>query len=164
ALDGLEVGQHTAQPSFVYVEHSAALCLCLNGILRLFLCSYEQNGASVSYDIRNCFICIVNHSHRFLKVDDINTISFCVNVLRSDLDGLEVGQHTAQPSFVYVEHSAALCLCLNGILRLFLCSYEQYGASVSYDIRNCFICIVNHSHRFLKVDDINTISFCVNVL
>ena len=47
ALDGLEVGQHTAEPSLVYIVHTAALCLGLDSILCLLLGTNKQDGAAV---------------------------------------------------------------------------------------------------------------------
>ena len=80
ALDGLEVCQHTTKPSFVYIVHSASLSFCLNSILSLFLCTNEKNGTAVSYDIFYCFVSCVYHTYCFLQVDDVDTISLCVDV------------------------------------------------------------------------------------
>src|SRR5699024_7026247 len=80
ALDCLEVGKHTAQPSLVYIELSAALCLSLDSVLSLFLGSYEKDVSAVGDDVCNCVVCVVNHSYRLLKIYDIDTISLCVDV------------------------------------------------------------------------------------
>ena len=82
ALDRLEVGQHAAQPSFVNIEHTAALCLSLDRILSLLFGSYEKDVSAVCSDICHCFISLVYFSYGFLQVDDINTISLGIDVLR----------------------------------------------------------------------------------
>ena len=80
ALDCLEVCKHSSKPSLVYIIHSATLSLSFDCILCLFLCSYEKNCTAFCSDVRNSLICIVNHSYRFLQVDDVDTISLCVDV------------------------------------------------------------------------------------
>src|SRR5699024_873214 len=80
ALDCLEVGQHTAKPSLIYIEHTAALSLCLDCILSLFLGTYEQDCSAVCHDISYCIVSIVNHSYRLLQVDDVDTVTLGVNI------------------------------------------------------------------------------------
>src|SRR5699024_10793822 len=67
ALDGLEVCQHSAEPSLIYIEHTAALCLCLDSVLSLFLCSYEQDRAALCRDIRYCLVSLIYFSNGFLQ-------------------------------------------------------------------------------------------------
>ena len=57
ALDGLEVGQHSAEPSLIYIVHSAALSLGLDSVLSLFLGTNEKNVATLSSDIKYCLVC-----------------------------------------------------------------------------------------------------------
>ena len=56
---GLEVRQHSAQPSLIHIEHAAALCFCLNGILRLLLGTYKKNGAAFSGNISHCLVGLI---------------------------------------------------------------------------------------------------------
>ena len=80
ALDCLEVGQHTTQPSLVYIEHSTTLSFNFDSILSLFFSSYEQDCAAVSCDISYSFVSIIYHSNGFLQVDNVDTVSLCVDV------------------------------------------------------------------------------------
>ena len=88
ALDGLEVGQHSAEPSLIYIVHSAALSLGLYSVLSLFLGTNEKDVSTLSSDIKYCLVCGVNHSYRFLKVDDVDAVSL----------GVDVGSHFGVPS------------------------------------------------------------------
>ena len=80
ALDCLEVCEHSSKPSLIYIIHSATLSLSLDCILCLLLCSYEKDRSAICCNIRYCLVCIVYHSYRLLQVDDIDTISFCVDI------------------------------------------------------------------------------------
>ena len=81
SLDSLEVGQHTTEPSLVYIVHSATLCLYCDSILSLFLSTNEKDLSTLSCDICNCFVSLINFSYRFLQVDDVDTVSLGVDVL-----------------------------------------------------------------------------------
>ena len=74
-LDGLEIGQHTAEPSVIYIVHAAALSLSLNGILRLLLGADEQNGAALLCNLEYCLVSLVNLYNRLLKVDDVDSVA-----------------------------------------------------------------------------------------
>ena len=80
SLNSLEVCKHTTEPSLVYEELSATLSLSFDCILCLFLCTNEEDSSSVSYDISNCTVSVVNHSYGFLKVDDVDSVTLCVDV------------------------------------------------------------------------------------
>ena len=88
ALDGLEVGQHSAQPSLIYIEHTAALRLNLDGVLSLFLGSYKQDDSALCGDVEYRVIGLVNLAYGFLQVDDVDTVSL----------GIDVGSHFRVPS------------------------------------------------------------------
>ena len=79
--DSLEVGERTAEPSLVDVEHIATFCLLLDSVLCLFLRADEKNGLAFLNDaldeLIRCFY-VVNGD---LKVDDVNIVSRCVDVL-----------------------------------------------------------------------------------
>ena len=80
ALDGLEVGQHTAEPTLIYVEHTATLCLNLDSVLSLLLGSYEQDVATLCHDVKYCLVSLINLSYRLLQVDDVDAVTLCVDV------------------------------------------------------------------------------------
>ena len=81
SLDCLEVCQHTTEPSLVYIVHTATLCLSLDRILSLLLCTYKKNVTTVCNDILYCIVSCVYHSYRLLQIDNVDTITLCVNVL-----------------------------------------------------------------------------------
>jgi len=47
-LDGLEVGEHAAEPALVHVGHAAALGLVPDRVLRLLLRADEEHGAALA--------------------------------------------------------------------------------------------------------------------
>ena len=75
ASDGLEVGQHAAQPSLIYKIHTAALSLGLNSVLCLLLGADEQDGAALCCDLKYCLVSFVHFAYRLLQVDDVDTVS-----------------------------------------------------------------------------------------
>ena len=81
-LDGLEVCQHTTQPSLVNEVHTAALSLCLDRILCLLLCTYKEDLAALSNSIKYCLVSLVHLYNGLLKIDDVDPVSLCVDVLR----------------------------------------------------------------------------------
>ena len=80
ALYRLEVCKHSAEPSLIYIEHSAACSLCCYGILCLLLCSDKKNSSSVCGNITDSVICIIDHAYCFLKVNDVYSVSLSVDV------------------------------------------------------------------------------------
>ena len=81
-LDGLKVGQHTAEPTLVNVRHASALRFCGNGVARLALCTNHQNSTATSrqltYELRG----ILEHRQRFFQVDDVNLVAMAKNKWR----------------------------------------------------------------------------------
>ena len=80
SLDGLEVCKHTAEPSLVYVELTTTKSLCLYSILCLLLGTYEKNSTTVLYDLYHRVVGIVYHLYGLLKIDDVDTVTLCVDV------------------------------------------------------------------------------------
>ena len=80
ALDSLEVGHHTAQPSLVYIEHTATLSLGTDCVLSLLLGTNEQDGATVCSNIKYSIVSLVYFANRLLKINDVDTISLGVDV------------------------------------------------------------------------------------
>lgn len=86
--DCLKVGEHAAQPSLIYIVHSAALSLCLNRILRLLLGSYKEDCATLCHHIEHCLVSLVHLTYGLLQVNNMNAVS-----LRED-----IGSHLRVPS------------------------------------------------------------------
>ena len=80
ALDRLEVRQHTAEPSLIDVIHAAALSFRTDRVLRLLLCSHEEDLAAVLNNINNCVVSVIDHAYRLLKVDNVDAVTLCVDV------------------------------------------------------------------------------------
>ena len=80
ALDGLEVGQHTAEPTLIYIVHTATLCLNLDSVLSLLLSTYEQDLATFSSDIEYGLVSLIYLAYRLLQVDDVDAVTLCVDV------------------------------------------------------------------------------------
>ena len=74
-LDGLEVGEKTAEPTLVDIEHFAALCFLFDALLSLLLGADKKNGAVVHRNIANEIVGFVNLFYGFLKVDDVDTVA-----------------------------------------------------------------------------------------
>src|SRR5699024_7319818 len=93
----------------------------------------------------------------FHLVDLVESFNTC-------LDCLVVCKSTTQPSVVDVVHSASFSFLLNCSLSLFLSSYEQDGLAGCSDVT--YKLVSNFCLRFclLKVNDVNVISFSVDVL
>ena len=81
-LNGLEVGEHAAEPALVDIVHTAALRLFLDRILRLLLGTDKEDGAAVCGDVHNCLVGIVHHAHGLLQINDVNAVAFRVDVRR----------------------------------------------------------------------------------
>ena len=73
--NGGEVGEHAAQPAVVHVGHVHAGGLLGDGFLSLLLGTHEQNGATVSHGVLDCFVGAVNEAQRLLQVNDVDAIA-----------------------------------------------------------------------------------------
>src|SRR5690606_9908561 len=74
-LDGLEVGEHAAQPALVDVIHAAALGLFADRRLRLLLRTVKQNRAARGRQFLHELVRLFNLAHGFLQVDDVNAVA-----------------------------------------------------------------------------------------
>ena len=81
ALDGLEVGQHTAGPTNVDVVHAAALSLFLDGLCCLLLGTDEQNVAALCGEVTNEVVSLLELLNGLLQVDDVDAVSLGEDVL-----------------------------------------------------------------------------------
>ncbi len=88
ALDGLEVGQHAAEPSLVDIVHAASLGLSLDSILCLLLRADEENRAALLCDLEDSLVGLVHLDHRLLQVNDVDSVSL----------GEDVGRHLGVPA------------------------------------------------------------------
>ena len=82
--DGLEVGQHTAQPAVVDIEHVAALGFGFNGFLGLLFGADEQDALAFHRDVADESVSFINLADGFLQVDDVDAVAvaFGEDVLR----------------------------------------------------------------------------------
>ena len=87
-LDGLEVGQHTAQPSFVHIEHAAAFSFFFDGSLSLLFGAYEQHGAALGSQFTQEAVAFFHLFHGLLQIDDVDPVPF----------GEDVGSHLGVPA------------------------------------------------------------------
>ncbi len=74
-LDGLEVGQHAAQPALVNIGHASALGLLNHQLTGLALGAHHQNGAAFGCQLLGKFLCFLEHGQRFFQVDDVNLVA-----------------------------------------------------------------------------------------
>ena len=61
-----KIRKHSSGPTLSYIVHTATLCLSLDCILSLLLCTYEKDCTTLSSDIRYGIICLINLSYRLL--------------------------------------------------------------------------------------------------
>ena len=79
--NGLEVGERTAEPSLVDIEHIATLCFLLDCVLGLFLRADEENGFAVLNDALDELISGFYVVNGDLKIDNVDIVSRCIDVL-----------------------------------------------------------------------------------
>ena len=100
---------------------------------------------------------------KFKLTDKFHLIDF-VQTVDSLANGLEVGESATEPSLVDVEHIATFCLLFDGVLCLFLRADEENGfafcCNALYKVVSGFDVIDGD----LKVDDVNVVSGCIDVL
>ncbi len=81
-FDGVEVRQHTTEPSLVYIVHAASVRFFTDAFLCLLLCADKKDLTAVRDTFANFSIRIVNLFYCFLKVDDVDAIAFREDVFR----------------------------------------------------------------------------------
>ena len=96
--NGLEVGEHAAQPAVVDVRHTDAGCFLSNCFLSLLLGTNEQDGAAVCNGFLDELISLVNVGQRLLQVDDVDAVTVGEDEtthLRIPATGLVAKVHTS---------------------------------------------------------------------
>ena len=74
-MDGVEVGQHAAQPALFNVGHARAAGFFSHDIARLALGADKQNGAAVGGHLTREFLRFLEHRQRLFQVDDVNLVA-----------------------------------------------------------------------------------------
>ena len=75
-LDSVKIGQHTAQPTLVHVEHTATQSLVLNSLLSLFFGTHKQNILALSSHRFHKVISLIHLVYCFLQVNNVDTVPF----------------------------------------------------------------------------------------
>ena len=78
-LNGTEIGEHAAQPTFIDIELVATGSFFLHGILRLFLGADEKDRSAGSCDFTQESVCFFYFLYSLLQVDDVDAVSFGEN-------------------------------------------------------------------------------------
>src|ERR1700730_18447861 len=73
--DGLEVGQHPAQPAVVHVIHSAAIGLLAHDVLGLLLGADEKHRAALGGEVAHEVVSVAEHPDGLLKVENVNVVA-----------------------------------------------------------------------------------------
>ena len=73
--DGLEVGQHAAEPTLVDVRHAALLGVAAHGILGLLLGADEQHRAALGGQVADEVVGGLDAGQRLLEVDDVDAVA-----------------------------------------------------------------------------------------
>src|SRR5262249_10834226 len=76
-----EVGQGSAEPALVDVEHPAAVGLLEHGLLGLLLGPDEEHRAATRGQVTHEPVRLAELLERFLKVDDVNAVALAEDVL-----------------------------------------------------------------------------------
>ena len=79
--DGFKVGEHTAQPTSVYIVSTGALRFLTDGIASLLLGTNKENGATVGGKLTNEIISLFQLLYGLLQVDDVDTVALGEDVL-----------------------------------------------------------------------------------
>ena len=104
----------------------------------------QFTGDEQRFLLGHCFkLARVAHSLVFLHLAD---------TLR---DGLEVGEHAAQPAFVDIGHVASLRVGLDRILRLLLGPDEQHRSTVRYEIANEDVRLLKMTESLMQIHDVD---------
>ena len=114
---GLEVGEHTAQPAGVDIEHTDALGFLLHGVLGLLLGAHEQQGLAALREAAHEVIGLLQLADGLLKVDDIDPVALHVDILG----------HLGVPA------TGLVAEVNTGLQELF----HRYDCHVSYLQKNC---------------------------
>ena len=80
-LDGLEVGEHAAEPSRIDIVHAAAQRFLLDRVHRLLFGADEQDILPVLCQLADEHIRLFHFLYGLLQVDDIDTVALGKNIL-----------------------------------------------------------------------------------
>ena len=78
--------------------------------------------------------------------------------------GLEISKHSAEPTCVDVVHAYAGSFFADSVGSLLLGSDEEYCLAVFGELAYKIVCLFKFFDRLLKVDDVDAVTFAVNVL
>ena len=80
ALDGAEVGQHTAEPTVVNIVLTCPLGLFTNGVLSLFFGADEQYFVAVLNGITQKAVSLFEIAYSLLQIDNIDAVTSAKNI------------------------------------------------------------------------------------
>ena len=92
-----------------------------------------------------------------LRIGEVHLLKF-LQTAHTLGDGLEVGQHAAEPTLGHVGHVHARGLGLHGFLGLLLGADEQHGAVVGDGGLDEVIGLVDQLQRLEQVDDVDAVA------
>ena len=81
-----------------------------------------------------------------------------LHLLHPTMNGLEVGEHAAQPPLVDVRHTAAHCVVGHRILRLLLGAHEQHRAALTHQVADVGVRRLDASQRLVEIDDVDAVA------
>ena len=73
--DGLEVGEHPAQPAVVDIKHPTAFGLFGNGVHGLLFSAHEQDEAAVGHLFHHGIVGNLKELDGLLEIDDVDAVS-----------------------------------------------------------------------------------------
>ncbi len=73
--DGLEVGEHAAQPALVHVRHPAGLGVDGDRPLGLLLGTDEEDGAAPGHEVADVPVGLLDAPHRLAQVDQVDPVA-----------------------------------------------------------------------------------------
>ena len=80
-LDCTPVCKSSTQPTVVDVVLTSADSFVFNSFSSLFFSTYEQDNCVVCCSITNEVVCLVSQFYSLLQVDNVDTVTFCEDVL-----------------------------------------------------------------------------------
>src|SRR6202008_480934 len=80
--NGLEIGQHAAEPAVIYVVLAAALGGFSDRLLRLTFGANQQPAAAAGDDVADRLQPLMQHRLGLFEVDDVNPVADAKNVRR----------------------------------------------------------------------------------
>ena len=78
-LDGLEVGEHAAEPTLVHIRHAALLGVRLNRILSLTLGTDEHDRSAVRSEVPNVGVRVLETVERLIQIEDVDPVALAMD-------------------------------------------------------------------------------------